>query len=146
MTNDEINIAIAEACGISVCWPHKWIRPKIEYYHPDFGSGPQYRIEQGYWQCIECNQLKGNLVFDNSPNVQDYCNDLNAMDKTALALPQHLRYDYTRNLRLIVARECDKPEYRIPDEVQLIEDFWFYHATARQRAEAFLRTLRKWKD
>jgi hypothetical protein len=86
MTNEQINAAIAEACG----WDHKPIN------------------------CGGAN----------------YCTDLNAMheaekylDTDELFRGYYLAlYDVTQSTR------------------------WPIHATARQRAEAFLRTLGKWEE
>lgn len=62
--------------------------------------------------------------------VPDYCNDLNAMHEAEKVLDSDelfrgyylALYDITKSTR------------------------WPVHATARQRAEAFLRTLGKWED
>jgi len=58
--------------------------------------------------------------------IPDYCNDLNAMHEAEELIPdKYDRYEYFLKLRL--------------------GDEWGY-ATARQRAEAFLRTIGKWED
>ncbi len=65
--------------------------------------------------------------------VADYLNDLNAMheaEKTIRKPGLALWCDYARTLR----RVCD---------VSLYSDI---HATAAQRAEAFLRTLNLWQE
>jgi hypothetical protein len=89
MTNEEINIAIAEACG---------------------------------WK-------------DSEP-IPNYCSDLNAMhdaenwiiaNKSSLWLFQ----DYAQNL-------SKNSQTRGLDG--------YIHSTARERAEAFLRTIGKWKE
>ena len=104
MTDEQINAAIAEACGIT---------------QPD-QYGTLYRTENGWG--YDC------------PN---YCNDLNAMHEAERALiagfedepeSSELWSDFQTNL--IIA--C--PAYLS------------YHATARQRAEAFLRTIGKWEE
>ncbi len=92
MNDNEINIAIAEACG----WrPDKrglgWLSPH-GYYAPE----------------------------------PDYLTDLNAMHSAEETLNSEQLDEY--HVQLIMKT------YRI------------YRATARQRAEAFLRTLGKWKD
>lgn len=65
--------------------------------------------------------------------IPDYLNDLNAMHSAEKVLQQDiaLRNRYADELRCI-----DMP----PTE------FFYLHATAAQRAEAFLRTIGKWKD
>ena len=88
MTNEQINIAIAEACG----WAHAVVEP---YAFPD------------------------------------YCNDLNAMHEAEKLLISEVGNLAPYNKHLAHAT-CASGEPR-------------YHATARQRAEAFLRTIGKWK-
>jgi len=72
------------------------------------------------------------LVFANS--VPDYLNDLNAMHEAVMSCREHLD-SYPMNLRRIIRAE-------MPDG----DDIDYYHATAAQRAEAFLKTLNKWTD
>ena len=58
--------------------------------------------------------------------AKDYCNDLNAMheaEKAILSIHQKYRWQ-------LLETEC----------------FAIWHATARQRAEAFLRILDKWGE
>jgi hypothetical protein len=84
MTNEQINIAIAEACG--------WER---EFYD----------------------------ILD----IPDYCNDLNAMHEAEEVLKLGLRNTYDAELGLIAKRDhC-----------------FIWETTARQRAEAFLRTFNR---
>jgi len=109
MTDEQINRAIAEACGWTeiqgcTCWDHVFR-----------GKPPNE------------NQLK---------HIQDYCNDLNAMHNAEKVLCDKLNQygNMLRNMTLAtLANEGDKPVYYI------------WHATARRRAEAFLRTLGKWE-
>jgi len=69
---------------------------------------------------------------ENQCVIPDYLNDLNAMHEAEKALGQPLCYQYAERLM--------KLHYtgRTP--------FVSVHATAAQRAEAFLRTLGKWED
>lgn len=92
MTNEQINIAIAEACG----WAHPSVQP---YAFPD------------------------------------YCNDLNAMHEAEKVLPRQLYHvDYWQTgygrFQTIVSEMTVTP----------------FSATARQRAEAFLKTIGKWEE
>jgi hypothetical protein len=70
--------------------------------------------------------------FDNGaelrPDLPDYVNDLNAMHEAEGTL------DKIQLWRM--AREIGKQ----------FEEQWYFRATARQRAEAFLRTLGKWEE
>jgi hypothetical protein len=60
--------------------------------------------------------------------MMDFCNDLNAMHEAESTL--------TEDQLWIMARQIERNW----------EDQWYFRATARQRAEAFLRTLDKWED
>jgi hypothetical protein len=66
----------------------------------------------------------------------DFCNDLNAMHEAEKVLTEHQWDEYERVLRLV----CDGCSYYEGAGKELL------HATARQRAEAFLRTIGKWKE
>jgi hypothetical protein len=68
--------------------------------------------------------------------VPDYPNDLNAMREAEDALFSHTMERYANQLAIIVGNWA-RHEY---------SQFYIIHATARQRAEAFLRTLRKWEE
>ena len=100
MTDEQINVAIAEACG--------WIVTT-----PSFGIPPTQTA---------FSKLHG---YDVLPN---YCTDLNAMHEAEKYLEADSWYDYA---------------------LRLNEVCWHWaliHAPARQRAEAFLRTLGKWEE
>ncbi len=59
----------------------------------------------------------------------DYCTDLNAMHEAERTLSTANMYVMEVQIKTVLkARE------------------FYFHATARQRAEAFLRTLNKWED
>jgi hypothetical protein len=100
MTDEEINAAIAEACG--------WTRVNATH---SSGKAP-------------------NADYVGEEFIPNYCNDLNAMHEAEKALNTDelfeqyylTLYETTRSTR------------------------WPVCATALQRAEAFLRTLDKWKD
>lgn len=93
MTNEQINIAIAKACG----WSNN-------------------DIERGYTLC------------QFSESVPDYCNDLNAMHEAEMMLKSEDCHTY--------GCYCSN----------LYEDFGnTVSLTARQRAEAFLKTIGKWE-
>ena len=96
MTDEQINAAIAEACG-------RKRRPNGDWY-PDNGSTV------------------------GSQAIRDYCNCLNAMHEAEATL--------TEDQLWIMARQIERNW----------EDQWYFRATARQRAEAFLKTLGKWED
>jgi hypothetical protein len=101
MSNEQINIAIAEACG---------------------------------WTDCEIQNVNGKLMYGQS-EVNDYCNDLNAMHEAEKVLTtkgvnawwEYVGYINRRNPTPFGSETA-------------------VHATARQRAEAFLRTLGKWEE
>jgi len=94
MTNEQINIAIAEACG----WDSD-------------------DIARGYTLC------------QFTEYVPDYCNDLNAMHEAEKVLMRaDLLFEY--GMHISIDHKYD----------------YLLRATARQRAEAFLRTLGKWEQ
>ena len=93
MTDEQINAAIAEACG----WP----------------------------------------ILDNPPKgfYPGYCTDLNAMHEAEKALTKEQVREY----------QCYM--YDMACEISATQGRWMpYSATARYRAEAFLRTLGKWEE
>lgn len=96
MNSEQINRAIAEACG----W--KWVRN---------------------YQWTDAN---GFNAF--SWDIPDYCNDLNAMHEAE---------------ELLIGLDCGSYSQKLAD---VDEAFYGVRATARQRAEAFLRTLGKWEE
>jgi hypothetical protein len=59
--------------------------------------------------------------------MMDFCNCLNAMHEAEATL-------------------TEDQLWRMAREIERNEDQWYFRATARQRAEAFLRTLGKWEE
>ena len=92
MNDQEINIAIAEACPTIV----------------GLGADGIYYLRTGL------------VEFDP-------CNDLNAMHEAEMSLENPDSYEEW------LASVCGGPEY-------------LFHASARQRAEAFLRAIGKWEE
>ena len=123
MTPEEKRIAIVEACG----WTKK------EVLTGSFGN-PEKQVSRG---------LKWHDPNGFQRDVPDYLNDLNAMAEAVKTLNCEQREVYTEHLRKIVQRDCRQPECYVPgaERAQLISPFWFYEATAAQRANAFLKTL-----
>lgn len=96
--------------------------------------------QEGYW-CPQCQSLcvPSEVTFDERHDypgcgcqvgTRDYCNDLNAMHEAEKQLKNNPVYAD----ELYAVTPVSSREWR------------FIHATARQRAEAFLRTIGKWKD
>jgi hypothetical protein len=117
MTPEEQRIAIAEACG--------WITAK----NGTEGFAPRDR--------------KINILCDIYDPLPQYLNDLNAMHEAEnvlidLPLPTFAEAAYIGWLNFLL---CGKAQ---PD-MNIAKTFALAHATAAQRAEAFLRTLNLWK-
>lgn len=118
MKGTEINVAIAEACGWKCCEP----RPRV--------------VDSPYARWMKGDNLR---EFRNLPN---YCHDLNAMQEAEKILVEQNRYgDYMNALMAKVCSDADEPFNHDTETV-----WGCFHATARQRSEAFLRTIGKWKD
>lgn len=86
----------------------------------------------GWTDCEECScgtKITAWPPFysGHKKHIPDYCNDLNAMHEAEEAL----------NYREL----CDMEE-----SIQYHHAVTPFRATARQRAEAFLRTIGKWKE
>ena len=62
--------------------------------------------------------------------IPDYLNDLNAMQQVQEVLKGGMRSTYDAELTLICSRDYN----------------FIWESTASQRAEAFLRTIGKWKE
>lgn len=107
MTNEQINIAIAEACG----WKN------LGKVYTDCA------IVDNAWESPLCE----------IENLPDYCNDLNAMHEAWLSLSLEDKFGFDRQLQRVLLTSEDGT-------------YWLTNATARQRAEAFLKTIGKWED
>jgi len=82
----------------------------------------------------DCWQKDGRSYFNAHPQhfaqIPDYLSDLNACHEMEKVLTPQQEDIYNKELFVITAGL----------------DGWNWHATARQRCEAFLRTLRKWEE
>ena len=101
MTHEAQRIAIAEACGWTLC-------------HATGG--------------LPCGVPPGFIHEENSRQVPNYTGDLNSMHEAEKVLTRQQQSEYAYQLSEIVAPIT-------------AEDWCIAHATAAQRAEAFLRTL-----
>ena len=124
MTPEQMRIAIAEECGWRRC---NCREQPCEYWLP-----PDINDPEGKNWCLAHSELP------------DYLNDLNAMheaektfdDKTVDK--QSLYYDH---LSLVVGWKS-----KTPAEARWESTWGCFRATALQRAEAFLHTVRKWRE
>lgn len=71
--------------------------------------------------------------------IPDYLNDLNAMHEAEKMLNQSGTWQYAANLGRVVGQNLMK-------DIREHGEWMIAHATAAQRAEAFLRTIGKWED
>ena len=109
MNDEQINIAIAEACGIIS--KDQW--------------GPLYKTATGWVR-----------------DCPDYVNDLNAMHEAIAFLSPEEADWFAVELSAIVLENPSKSWWDMnSNEVAHIAN-----ATARQRAEAFLRYIGKWEE
>jgi hypothetical protein len=108
MTDKQINVAIAEACGWVDRGSFNESRPEDHKFKRRIGNTENYEWR---WQ-----------------HEFNYCTDLNAMHEAenTLAGQQFPAYAFVLN--------------------DIEGSLWGIRATARQRAEAFLRTLGKWEE
>ena len=122
MTPEQINIAIAEACGAEwvVSRYRLGIREALLVFRDRYTPAESWDIPSS----IEDAKLF--RVRSVHHSVPRYCTDLNAMHEAEKYFndPQ-LMDEYTENITIVM------------DGVG-----WIWHATAAQRAEAFLRTLK----
>ena len=139
MTEEQQRIAIAEACG----WKWFTVVAEMEYggrvpvplkQRRKFLAKPEC-IHQGIEPAPDDMQ-KREFWASGVPN---HLNDLNAMHEAERIVYQTQSADwagrYNQALCDVADRATDTLEYN-----------WEWHATAAQRAEAFLRTIGKWAE
>ena len=127
MNSDKQRIAIAEFCG----WK-------------EIGkSGIYQNVSKGVNGCmpngeVHKKRIKIKLPGANSFLVPDYVNDLNAMHEAEkmLSNPQWQEYGY----------QLEHSMLGMPASLTLHDLATVAHATAAQRAEAFLKTIGKWEE
>lgn len=118
MTEQEQMVAIAEACGKRL---HLWTEP----------------TGYSYWMVLG---PEGEVLPDAAP---DYLNDLNAMN-VAMRHLKNAPCGPATFLKHLLSKVC--ADYDEPLNFDS-ETLWCaVNATAAQRAEAFLRTIGKWKE
>lgn len=117
-------IAIAQACGWTEC-QHSW--------HPGDVEGRKGKL----WLGIAPIN-KGQNFEIACWSIPDYLNDLNAMHEAEKTLREMQTMTYVDRLGEIVSQGMGDGSYG---------EVWnMNHATATQRAEAFLKTLNLWKQ
>jgi len=86
----------------------------------------------GWIERPTCTDFLGNPLLP-----PDYCNDLNAMHEAEKRLSEK----QTRTFAFMLAQVLETSP-----TVDLDDQFLNIHATAIQRAEAFLKTIGKWEE
>lgn len=137
MTDQEINRAVAESVG-----DDRWLIVKRGYFYRPNGHGYTSHVSEA-WALPLAEAKKHEYLIGEEPvtlrkaPIPDYCNDLNAMHdvENRMTDDEHLRF---RNaLWLLIIKTTQFPHH-VSRNV--------HSATARQRAEAYLRTIGKWRD
>jgi hypothetical protein len=118
MTDEAMQVAIAEELG--------WTEVDQKHGRYKWSEDGETRLPK-QWHRVGAD-------FHGLP---DYLNDLNAMHEAEKGLDVALRDAYFDHLWNI----CDKAQRMAPVSRWLVPN-----ATARQRAEAFLRTVERWVD
>lgn len=140
MTPEEQRIAIAEACG----W--KWYRrpatgpwaakPHRALYHPILSAELVSTLQPATMTERQCND---SFIWREG-FIPDYPNDLNAMREVEDSIPIFKRGFYNAALSKCAVNDRNlSSTIRDPDWI-----FQLLHASASQRAEAFLKTIGKW--
>jgi hypothetical protein len=115
MSDDQINVAIAEACGWVDRGSFNESRPEDHKFKRRIGNTENYEWR---WQ-----------------HEFNYCTDLNAMHEAEKVLK-----GYEQIATYVWHLENRSGDWSTDEHLMAT------HATARQRAEAFLRTLGKWEE
>lgn len=124
MDEKQINEAIARHLGWTV---RKALNSeRVAWFHPDGTTASEWHDK----------------IADASYCLPNYCNDLNAMHEALLTLTKRETWDVYANLVKVV----DPQESADGDTNHECIFWWMIVATARQLAEAFLRTVGKWKE
>lgn len=119
MTEQEQRIAIAEACGYTL-----GVSKEQSF------ANPENKIERKAWF-----NPNGCIVG----KLPDYLHDLNAIHEAEEVIPDDKQASYAHELA-----NLSQSVGWLPESGTSI--FRLVRATAAQRAEAFLRTIGKWKD
>jgi len=133
VTEQEINVAIAEVCGV---------KPRVNGYYCKHPTEDRILMQSENRQgCVDFIQRQSSdseykkFIVVEDLQFPDYANDLNAMHDAEESLTQEQRQS-------VATWICDSQA-----ENGYEMRYWdVYHATAAERAEAFLRTIGKWQE
>lgn len=127
MTNESINIAVAESRGYKVS------------DHLEYG---QYGIvRKDSQRCIDSRRpaFEKNGILCDYAGLPNYCSSRDAMAEAINSLDDDQVAVFAKHLKDITKPVFGTSHYR--------KKWWanFIKATGRQRAEAYLKTINKWK-
>lgn len=135
MTPEAQRIAIAEALGIKTFPRHRW----------------KGHDDNRYFKCLRCAETigwgeysknKGIFAHPCSGTEKNFRECLNAMHEAEEVLDDAQCRVYNDRL----AKACVPISALVPPFTERRSETYTFHASAPQRAEAFLRTLNKWDD
>ena len=143
MTDTEINIAIAEACGWYLA---RKKFPNDKGSKSKYSNGYRYQHKDGRW--ASAGTSMHGWGWCSSPDaaaykLPDYCHDLNAMFVAENTLTNARKRFYV-DMMIKVHPLHYNPLH--PSDDGNMRVFFLLNTTARQRAEAFLRCLGRWID
>jgi len=125
MTSEAQRIAIAEACG--------WVR---EYADVPTWDASLNSYKGGY-KPVRTMLFRRRQKCFHAEKLPDYLNDLNAMHEAEKVLTEEQWLSFT----IYVLLASKDGTFVIDNNMKTVA-----HATAAQRAEAFLRTVGKWEE
>jgi hypothetical protein len=138
MTDAEINAAIADATGVTqkvgLVKRGLWYRPNACGYTDRESEAGRYTMGEAKYHESVHGFPDDVMIRGFSP--PDYVSDLNAMRDAESTLVSHNAERYANKLAIVVG-DSARAEYR---------QFHLICATAKQRAEAFLKTFHRWVD
>lgn len=140
----EQQIAIAEACGLA----NRFVIMKHGLYYKSNAHGYTNNISEA-WIVAEEIADEHTYPYDapvtkHLAPLPDYLNDLNAMHGAEKTLTPSQRVVYTETL--CAGGLVDWGYYPGESQIDWMAVSELTFSTASQRAEAFLRTIGKWKD
>lgn len=144
MTPEQQRIAIAEACGrdlTSFRFKHQGVNRDVPQWSPSYNSSEEAQEvsnEEARRWGTRCWPVES---FIDQYRAPDYLNDLNAMHEAEKVLDDGVLWKgYLNRLWDVVC-----PQFEQMSGLNAAIGLLLVHATAKQRAEAFLKTLNLWK-
>jgi hypothetical protein len=134
MNEEQQNITIAKLMGakwvksLNPQTPNKAVLVFLERLSLNYGD-----------EIVYVNESDENFTKVVHAHVPDYCNDLNAMHEAEATLDFEQAELFEDELCDVTFKNNDGLENPLPCR------FSVCHATSRQRAEAFLKTIEKWE-